>query len=440
MIAIKHRNINTCVANVLLFSIILLSTLFILSNIFYVEAFAADRLTDVFQTKSFRGSSEALSKMSWLGMIMHYVISWFSFLGLCLTLYQKFITLLYLSAKNLFDNINDVKMNRMKGGPAGIKGLLDILKTGEGSVGGGGIDVFITFVYGLLPNIKAYSDYADGAKANQKLEDTDTPTQYMLKTALPTIMLIFFLTIGYSGTLGKAYGMIVDGLATAADTLVTKNLAAYVKKLVTEGEAYQFTISAHGSASARIVEDVARTVYQTILMNTDGSTMEFNQRVGYEVEQLTRAVFGIGSDYITTWNGQSSSRDVDRYGWTIITEVCRANYGSIWPKAFDDHGNETADDLILDDNKAHGVSMKSYVNMNPGDTAYGGVLDFNLREIVSNAMAGSNGFEFTGQIDQYVHIMFQYNPKTNANWLAPITGRTQSGVGQNSSIIGEGGP
>ena len=159
-------------------------------------------LTDAFQTKSFRGSAEALSQANFIGQILHYVISWFSFLGLCLTLYQKFITLLYLSARNLFDTIYEVKMEKMKGSFLGYKELFTgLFKDGDNSkAGGGGLDVFITFFYSLLPNVKAYCDLAPGKAGSFGKDDEErnnvNVTSYMLKTALPTIILIFFLTIG----------------------------------------------------------------------------------------------------------------------------------------------------------------------------------------------------------------------------------------------------
>lgn len=263
-------------------------------------------LTEAFQTKSFRGSAEALTKANWIGMILHYVISWFSFLGLCLTLYQKFITLLYLSARNLFDNIYLVKKERMGGKALGYQELFKSLFT-EGSgakeMGGGGLDVFITFFYSLLPNVKAYSDFNPDRKSNEwggSQVDTEKDasmgvTQYMLKTAIPTIMLVFFLTIGYSGTLAQAYGIVVDGMAAAADHLVSQNLAVAVKNMLGSTGTYSFKLSNLNTEGGNYAQKVAEEMYKKIIIECTSMPDSFKTSLGMVLEDT---VFGAGEFFI----------------------------------------------------------------------------------------------------------------------------------------------
>jgi hypothetical protein len=410
-----------------LFFVVLCLTVVVLSVFGSFEAFAAsDSLTDLFATKSFRGSGEALEKMDVLGMVLHYIISWFSFLGLCLVLYQKFVTLLYLSSRNTFDTIYDIKMNKMKGGLAGFKGLFDVVKSGEGP-SGGGFDVFITFVYGLLPNVKAYSDYADEkVRANSKLDETDGPTQYMLKTAIPTVMLIFFLTIGFSGTLGKAYGMVVEGMATAADNLVSKNLAAYVNKMIISGEAYQFTLATRGTEDAKMADKIARDVYALILSATDSPNEEYRQLVGKAVEDNVLAqMLGGSSDQfgeISPSNGSTMTNF-----WPTISGKAQANTRD---------GRYTAENpLVLDDDKAKGVTYKTYTNIDSTPTVPQGEFTFNLKQIVQRAYESTpSKVELTDVRDQFVHVIVQYNPGSGVSFVSREQGGSPTFTGSEVDV------
>jgi hypothetical protein len=405
MVLVKRKS------DVGLFLVVALLTMVLLSFFSSFDAFAAsDKLTDLFSTRSFRGSGEALEKMDVLGMVLHYVISWFSFLGLCLTLYQKFITLLYLSSRSTFDTIDDIKMNKAKGGPLGIKGLFEVVKTGEGHAGGG-FDVFITFVYGLLPNIKAYSDYAsEKSRLNSKLEDTDTALQYMLKTGIPTVILVFFLTIGFSGTLGKAYGVIVDGMATAADNVVSRNLSAYVKKMIINGEAYQFTLDVRGTGDAKLADQMAREVYAEILGNTDAANEEFRQVVGKSVEDNVLAqLLGGGPTSFDVPETGSNGATLSNF-WPAFSSKAQKNSRA---GLYDD-----ANPLVLTDDRSKGVKLQFFKNIDSTPSNPGGEFTFSLSELVKHAYSGDEAaVELTGKRDLYVHVLVQYDPGTNASWV-----------------------
>ena len=272
---------------------ICLAILFITGGVYATEIRA---LTDLFETRTFRGSTDALQNFEFMGRIMHYVISAFSFIGLCLVIYQRFITLLYLSSRNLFDTVYDIKTTRMKGAALGYAGLFnDLFVRGEnssGGSGGGGLDVLITFGYSLLPNVRAYCDYAPEAVSKNKLDENDNVTQYMLKTAIPTIMLIFFLTIGFSGTLMRAYGVVVDGMAAAADHLVRQNLTTWVQRSLGGMGGHSFTLNSPGTEASMYAQRVAEDMYSRILGMMTGPVNEvFADSLGIVISD---SVFGAG--------------------------------------------------------------------------------------------------------------------------------------------------
>lgn len=316
------------------------AVLFLDNPVFADSVGGVQSLTDLFKTETFRGSFTALESAQWIGKFMHYAISWFSFLGLCLTIYQKFITLLYLSARNLFDTVNDIKTQQMKGKAFGITGLVSSLWTNDAqgsAVGGGGFDVFITFIYGLLPNVKAYSDYGklegESGGGKSSLQATDGVTQYMLKTAIPTIMLIFFLTIGYSGTLTRIYGEVVDGMATAADKLVTGNLSSYIDKLVGEGGGYTFTLGASGTASGAYAEEVAKSMYVEMMRQHNLDSAEFEQALGRVIENAVAgtgvAATGASTSVLAGGNDEAARENLRILTDATLTETSKQGSGML---------------------------------------------------------------------------------------------------------------
>ncbi len=372
----------------------------------YADTSNIRSLTDMFRTQTFRGSAEALSKSNFISMILHYVISWFSFIGLCLTLYQKFITLLYLSSRNLFDTIYDIKTQKMKGGFLGYKDLFSSLMQGENDTRGGGIDVFITFGYSLLPNVKAYCDYCPDKLQINKLEETDGVTQYMLKTSIPTIMLVFFLTIGYSGTLAMAYGTIVDGMAVAADNLVNRNLAGYVKRLVGEGGGYAFSLSASGTSGGAFAQKVAEQMYHQILGLCNNTSIDFQQNLGRIIEET---VAGTG-------NGVAPSTDI---GVSSILGGTATGYETLAILASKTqattYSSETSDSSVFQESDIENLkSPYVYISINKDIVGDAG-LSYRINDILLAAGATE---EIVSKVplDRYIHILVYKNTQSNVNY------------------------
>ncbi len=102
---------------------------------------------------------------------------------------------------------------------------------------GTGADSIVSFYCPFLPDVKEASDYSEGNR-QYNLEDTDSVTQYILKVSIPTIMIIFFFTIGFSGDILPDLWEYRGGcMATVADNFVDTKLSKYVDRLINKGAA-----------------------------------------------------------------------------------------------------------------------------------------------------------------------------------------------------------
>ena len=181
------------------FRVILLAYLAIVCIAVIAPTFSAadnEALTDLFTTAAFTGSWEVFSKFNFIGKISNFLISAFCLLGLILTVMRVMITLLYKSSESLFDQVYELKG---KGKGQKFFGLPTIGREVFNGNYGVGADAFIGFILALCPNVKAYSDY-NPEKPVYNLSPDDTITTYFLKISIPTIMTVFFFTIGFDGT------------------------------------------------------------------------------------------------------------------------------------------------------------------------------------------------------------------------------------------------
>lgn len=225
----------------------------------YAEQFSTgDDLTVLFHTRGFMGNAEVLSKLNWVGALVSSIISVSCFIGLALTVIRIMFSLLYLSARNLFDTVHEVKQAGNGGG--GIKDYL----SGFGKVFGSsaqktsGLDTIVIFILSLLPDIKYYSDFGDESKMPNGLKEDDGVTQYILKISLGTILSIFFFSIGWNGVLWQAYGSVVNGLGVAAERLVTDEFAVAIDDWLNTGKAYSVNLTdgtERGKFRQKLVKD-----------------------------------------------------------------------------------------------------------------------------------------------------------------------------------------
>lgn len=226
------------------------------------------RLTDLFQTQAFSGSMETISKMNWVGWLLSGIISIFCLVGLFLTVFRIMTSMMYLSGRNVFDKIHEIKAAN-QGEFFGLKSLVtSTIKGGNNT--GSGVDTFIYFFLGLLPDVKMYSDFADGKEMKGVGPDT-TITEYILKTSIPSIMMIFFLSIGFSGTLWQMFGTVVNAMSTAAEKFASTNLDTQVNRLLNADSYYKFGFGDDGTNWGKLKENMAKDIYNKVLSKTDGT-------------------------------------------------------------------------------------------------------------------------------------------------------------------------
>ena len=254
--------------------------LILLSSTFSREVVRAEGLTDLFDTLAFSGSWNVFSKLNFLGALLNGIISVFSFLGLFSVCLRIMITMLYLSGRNLFDTIDEIKGKGKGKKGFGLSGIAsEIFSANYGT----GLDAVFSFILSLFPNVKAYSDYADGKRA-YNLSDDDTVTTYILKISLPSILTIFFFSIGFNGVLWQSFGTVVDAMGVAASRFATTELDTYVNRALNTGSSYKFGFSGDGSEYGNFQQKLAKTVYNKILSKSKNLDSNTQITVGSSVD------------------------------------------------------------------------------------------------------------------------------------------------------------
>lgn len=261
--------------NILLFYLVLLCAAFAVPRF----SLAEDNLMDLFTTTAFTGSWEVFSKFNFIGKISNFLISAFCLFGLTLTVLRIVITILYKSAESLFDRIYELKQCGKGQNFFGIPAMGRAVFTGNY---GTGADAIIGFILAMCPNLKAYSDYNPEKMAYNLAED-DTVTTYILKISCPTIMTLFFFTIGFDGTLWQAYGNVVNGISQVAKKAVEVNLAGFVNKALNAGAYYQFNFNTNDELG-KFQKNIATSVYNKLLLKMSSYDTTTMQTVGGEIE------------------------------------------------------------------------------------------------------------------------------------------------------------
>lgn len=318
------------------------------------------KLTDIFQTSGFTGSWTIIEKMDWIGALMQLIISAFCLIGLFMLLYQRLVTLLYLGGRTTFDTVHEIKQAGKGQKMFGMKGIVDGVSNGNM---GTGTDAIVSFVLSLLPDVKKYSDYSDEGTLPYNLKDTDGCFTYIMKTAIPTICLIFFFSIGFSGTLFRVYGNVADAAATAADIAVDVNLNRYVERALNVGSNYQFGFGADGNELGEFQYDIAQKIYKEILRKTEDLSTSVKQSIGSNVD---------------SW---------------IAQNITAEKIQSVEP----DFRYTTNDDNTIDYRDIKNLSFKVVINDSP-------TYDNEIRDGSTAPTVGTVGGVNSGDTEQYVHV------------------------------------
>ena len=260
---------------------LLLAVLIVVPTVVFADA--GGSLTDLFYTDAFHGNWEVFTKMNFIGKIMSYTISAFGLLGLFTVGMRTTITMLYLSGKNFWDNVDEIKA---QGKNQKFFGMIAIGRGAWESKYGTGLDAFISFAFSLFPNIKAYSDYAEDRKHKGNYEDTDTIVTYLLKSALSNIFIIFAFTMAFNGVLWQAYGVVVNACGTAADAFVNERLNTIVTRALNTGSNYTFGYSADGTKYGSFKQSICTTMYNKVCGKSTDLSTDTKLKIGQGVDEF----------------------------------------------------------------------------------------------------------------------------------------------------------
>ena len=258
----------------------------------------ADNFTDIFQTNSFRGAFAWLEKLDWVGMIVQCVISCFSLFGVALMTIRIMTSMLYLSAKGMWEEVATLKD---QGGSEekDFIGMFGMAKSWAKGNAGTGLDAIIGAGLMLLPNVKKYSDF--GANAKEGMSEDMTISQYILKIALPTVMTVFFFAMGFNGTLWQALAVSVDMMGAFADKAVSVDYAGIVEDIINSKTGYQFYLN-DGTNFGKLKQSVAKDVYNRAVSNMASPTDAQLYDAGSYIEEYIDTLFGSDSSNMLNWN------------------------------------------------------------------------------------------------------------------------------------------
>lgn len=325
---------------------------------------SADNFTDIFYTNSFRGSFSWFKKLDWIGMVVQMVISVFSLVGVSLIVIRIMTSMLYLSAKGLWEEVHDLKETGES--ERYDFGFGNMLKSwAKGKNGYTGFDAIIGAILTLLPDVKRYSDF--GEKSGQKFDEDISIGQYMLKILLPTVIAVFCLAMGFNGTLVKGLAVTVDAMGTVADKAVSVNYAGFIDDLVNSGNGYKFAYSSDGTNMGSLKQSLAKDLYGRAVSYAKGASPAQLQQIGENVATKVDAIASeilagngmgqVSSEVIDGVKGNKGDGNSDRYvaflGYDIVKNTTQTASGEITNISLKElvTGNQT-DTMIADDSNS----------------------------------------------------------------------------------------
>ena len=330
---------------------------FLILGLLGVNTYATDNdgLTSLFKTDAFKGSMEVIKKANWVGVSLQWCISIFSLVALVSIAWQKIATLLYLAARPTFDRVHELKSDSMN---QKFFGVPDMFSKMVNSKNGTGIDALVFFLLGLLPDLKEYCEYSENARKYNNLEETDGVTQFMLKTALPTILMIFFFSMGYNGTLMQAYGNVADALGYVAERFVSIQLDDQLAKLTNKQKNYTFgynTSSKLGASKQATAKKMYSTAISAYVKQAPSGSKSLSETelatLGQNIEKIVNKIYEQTNPKTTTY---------------LVVDENNANKMSFTT-------NKPADNLIvstIDSNDSLCQILAEKINVNYGDKQY----------------------------------------------------------------------
>lgn len=388
-------------------------------------SFADDsNLTDLFTTDAFHGNWEVFTKMNIVGKIMSWSISAFGLIGIFTICMRVIITLLYLSSKNLWDNVDEIKSS---GKNNKFFGMGVMAKDTFNAKYGVGLDAFVSFVMSLLPNIKAYSEYATDAKHRGNFEETDTIITYLLKSMLPIIFSILAFTMAFNGVLWQAYGTVVNACGVAASTFVNERLDTIVTRALNTGSNYTFGYSADGTKYGDFKQSVAKAIYNKVCSKSTDLSTDTKLVIGQSVDNFVQTyvdyyaytALGLVSDDETEYTYLNSS------GATTTSK--KSNIKSSWKSSLES-GNG------LDSSVGAVVSGITVSDQQAGNLEYSVVI--NTTESYDNAQTINASLLGLDSDAYYIHLFISKKANSDeTNYFEVKKSESSTDAGGTSSSI-----
>lgn len=242
----------------------------------------ADNFTDIFATNSFRGSFSWVKKFDFVGLFIQGCISICSLFGVAALVFTMMTSILYLSAKSVWEEVHDKKVGPEEG--SGFFGMPSMIKSWTQGKAGTGVDALFGAVFMLLPDVKEYSEF--GSKSKENYGEDCTVTQYILKKFVPALLTIFILAMGWNGTLWAAFGVTVDAMGSIADRAVSINYANILNDLVNKNIGYTFLFNQSGTEKGNIKQKIAMEMYGAVITRTGITDPGVLKDLGQVIENM----------------------------------------------------------------------------------------------------------------------------------------------------------
>lgn len=330
--------------------------LVVMSNRF-VSAFANGGLSDIYASDAFVGNTKWLEKFNWVGTVVQAFISVFALLIAVIVIMQILITVIYFANRNLWDAVADMKKEK--------SGLINYtfngaFQGGAKSVASRGSDVIMTYIMLLLPNIKKYSEMG-----SESADQDWTLSTWLMGTAINKIILLLVVSMAYSGSLMKAYMMVVDGVGVLADEIVSTDLEGIIENQINKnnGKNYQFAVGSTGIGLDDLQGTIAHKLYTEILKRSDDTSTNARNVIGSAVENyVTKNLKGdvIASYIVPKVTDVSSMTDSE---WERVKIEVVANTATGATNAL----TVRASDLGLENSKGKATNYHIYFTLNRRD-------------------------------------------------------------------------
>lgn len=297
---------------------------------------SADNFTDIFYTNSFRGAFQWFKYLDWVGTLVQIVISAFSLFGVALMTIRIMTSLLFLSAKGMWEEVHDLKSQ----GGSEEKDLFGLLGMGKSWVqgkAGTGLDAIVGAVLLLLPDVKRYSDF--GEKAGGDFSEDMTVTQYILKIAVPTVMTVFFFAMGFNGTLFHALAVTVDFMGDFADRAISVNYTGLVDDLINKNTGYVFTFDLDGTQKGEFQQGLAKDIFGRVVSKVKGIDAPTMEVAGNNIKAWVEGMDFATSPQLTVKikTGLQDETTADAYmeylGYNVVINSSESVNGEIDKKA-----------------------------------------------------------------------------------------------------------